>query len=161
MTQNYSLKEACYLPAAHYHMYLSTTEKLSNEYPRIYGELFNARKENKETLRVIRQGTKNKFEKSSLTADINADSKVCDSFQSIRLLNQSQILIDVVPYVLKLYRPANLIKQSILDDKQYIQLKNVAALLKMFPIEMIKKLSYDERTRGSKLGLNTLGSKSK
>lgn len=161
MTQNYSLKEACYLPAANFHMYLSMTEKLCNEYPRIYGELFNAKRENKEALTIIRQGTKNKYEKSSLTADLNADSKVTDSFQTIRLLNQSQILIDVVPYVLKLYRPANLIKQSILDEKQYEQLKSVAALLKMFPIEMIKKLTFDERTRGSKLGLNTLGSKSK
>ena len=96
-----------------------------------------------------------------MKADINAASKVCDSFQTIRLLNQSQILIDVVPYILKLYKPANLIKQSVLDENQYKQLKNVAAMLKMFPIEMIKKLSFDERTRSERLGLNTHASKSK
>lgn len=161
-TQNYLLEEANYLPAATYHVYLSTTGKVQNEFPKIFSELYMARKETNEAITTIREGPKDKVYKPSPAADINADSLKSDSFQTIKLLSRSQMMKDIIPYVLKLFRPANIIKQSLLTEQQYKQLSDVLALLKTFPIELVKKLTFNEtQTRSDKMGLHVFGSKSK
>lgn len=161
-TQNYLLEEANYLPAANYHVYLSTTGKIHNEFPKIFGELYVARRETHEAITTIREGTKDKLYKSSPAADINAESLKTDSFQTIKLLSRSQMMKDIIPYVLKLYRPANMIKQSLLTEQQYKQLSDILVLLKTFPIELVKKITFNEtQTRSDRLGLHVFGSKSK
>lgn len=161
-TMNYSLQSATYLPAATFHIYLSTTGKVQNEYPKLFTEMYTKRHETTEAIAVIREGKKEKFERSSLEANIKADTLKCDNFQTIKLLSKSQLMTDIIPYVMRLYRPANYVKQSILTEQQYKQLSNILDLLKIFPIELVKKLSYNEsQTRGAKMGLNTLGTKGK
>jgi len=162
VNQNYALFGDKYLPAAYFHTYLSSTEKVKNEYPTIYSDLYKGKRECNDAISTIREGRKEKFSKSNLDADMESGAAKPESFQSVKVLSRKQLMKDIIPYVYKLYRPANYIKNTILSEVQYLQLKEVLELIKTFPLDMVKKITFnDTMTRTERLGLNTFVSKSK
>jgi hypothetical protein len=160
-TQDYSLQSSNYLPAAYYHHYLSTTEKLRDKYPTLFWDISKGKKENKEALERIWESKQEV--KVGKSGENHKDAfKNPNKFHSFRMLSRRQIMHDIIPFVQKYYRTANFIKHTVLNDEQAKQLEEVQELLRVFPIELVKKLTFDtESTRTEKMGLRTFVSKSK
>ena len=123
-TQQYDLAGFNYLPAANYHVHLSSTTKSKNEYPNLFFEIFKSHRECSEALKTIKEG-------------YNSNPTLLSP------LSQHQLLVDIIPYIPRFYHGANLIKSSIVNESQAQQLKTVLNILKAFPVETIIMLSKD------------------
>ena len=159
--QAFSLLEAKYLPAAYFHQYLSNTLKVKNEYPKIYYNLYLAMKETKDSINEMKR-CKDEHLAEGVSIDLNRKFIETDSFFNIKSLSRRQIIREIIPFVPRLYRQANLIKNSILSEEAYHQLTSILKMLKLFPLEVIKKLAFKEGlTRSQQMGINNFVAKSK
>jgi len=159
--QAFSLLETKYLPAAYFHQYLSNTLKVKNEYPKIYYNLYLAMKETKDSINEMKR-CKDEHLAGGVSIDLNRKFIETDSFFNIKSLSRRQIIREIIPFVPRLYRQANLIKNSILSEEAYHQLTSILKMLKLFPLEVIKKLSFKEGlTRSQQMGINNFVAKSK
>ncbi|CAI2385489.1 unnamed protein product [Moneuplotes crassus] len=159
INQNYQLMGGNYLPAAFCHHLLSHTNTIKNEYPKIFNELYISMSEIKSAIREMKRV--NQSGEVTKEYDVQLDYLKKENDLALKYINSKQILREIIPYLPFIYRNANLVKNSVLNELDYKILTEISKMIKIFPLEIVRKISLDgTMTRSEKLGLKTKSSQS-